>query len=200
MIGKEYCILATKLDYILTRAATVIWGSIAVLRLIKACQTGQVILALLAIQSGLVAYLLISRKSQNKDSALWMKLIAWGSAILPLAMIIQHNPLYGTVMNAIGLLLTLWALLVLGTSFGVAPADRGLVIGGPYRFLRHPMYAGQLLSIIGALLSNFFMENLIIFLVVAISTIFRIQWEEQIVSDYSDYTKQVRWRLIPGIW
>ena len=43
-----------------------------------------------------------------------------------------------------GELFTIWSLISLGRRFGIAPADRGLAEDGPYCFVRHPMYTGEL--------------------------------------------------------
>ncbi len=49
--------------------------------------------------------------------------------------------------EAIALVAGLWlfvSVLALGNCFGVLPEARGLVIGGPYRFVRHPVYLGEI--------------------------------------------------------
>ena len=84
--------------------------------------------------------------------------------------------------------------------------DRGqhVITGGPYRFVRHPMYADALLYFIGAplLLGSWWG--------VAISPIFavlfgiRIGIEENTLMTglpgYADYAARVRHRLVPGVW
>ena len=88
----------------------------------------------------------------------------------------------------------------MGKSFGIAPADRGLVRCGPYRYLRHPMYAGELLAVFGASWGCFTLWNLALWSVLLLSVILRIRWEEQAVGGYCGYAHQVRWRIIPGVW
>jgi protein-S-isoprenylcysteine O-methyltransferase Ste14 len=98
------------------------------------------------------------------------------------------------------MVLALWALVSLGPSLGIAPADRGLVNRGPYRWLRHPAYAGELISIVGYILRNFRTWNLSLILLLAASLVVRIQKEEGLIESYNCYAEQVRWRLVPGIW
>ncbi len=97
----------------------------------------------------------------------------------------------------------LFAKLSLGRSFGLLPANRGVVSTGAYRFVRHPIYAGYLLSEIGFLLANFSTRNLITIGVWMVLQIGRILLEERLLSDDADYRAyraQVRYRLIPGVF
>jgi len=88
----------------------------------------------------------------------------------------------------------------LGRSFGIAPADRGLMILGPYRFIRHPMYAGALLMAAGALWSAPSWWNASVFALLVASAALRIHWEERLLQGYASYARVVRWRLFPGVW
>lgn len=124
------------------------------LRLLDAWQNSQIIPALLAAQSGLIAWLLITRGRQAVEVRWPQKLVAWASALLPLALRIYQETLIGQVITGLGLLLVLWALGTLGRSFGIAPADRGLVKDGPYRFVRHPMYLGEPDLLAGAVIGD----------------------------------------------
>ncbi|MBI2755703.1 MAG: isoprenylcysteine carboxylmethyltransferase family protein [Chloroflexi bacterium] len=44
---------------------------------------------------------------------------------------------------------TIWSLAALGRCFGMFPEARGLVTRGPYRWVRHPVYLGELVSGLG---------------------------------------------------
>jgi protein-S-isoprenylcysteine O-methyltransferase Ste14 len=112
----------------------------------------------------------------------------------------QPVPLIGVGIGIFGSLVSLWALVSLGKSFGITPADRGLVMRGPYRFIRHPMYSGYLLIDIPMLIWNASPWNWMIFCIKLISFVIRILLEERVVSDYSMYKQKIRWRLIPLIW
>ena len=107
---------------------------------------GDLISILLALQSALAAFLLVMHKPVERVSHPIMSAIAWLCALLPLAFNLEDaNVLYSLP----GLLLALWSLIVLGFSFSIAPEDRGIVARGPYRFVRHPMYLGEVLSLLG---------------------------------------------------
>ena len=53
-----------------------------------------------------------------------------------------------------GFVLQLSAKLTLRRSFGVVAANRGVKASGPYRLVRHPMYAGYALTHVGFLLAG----------------------------------------------
>jgi protein-S-isoprenylcysteine O-methyltransferase Ste14 len=176
------------------------WIGLGGLRLASAWSTGHLTGLLLAGQCGLAGWLLILRREPGSRVGIGCTLVAWLSALLPLGVRIQRETLPGQVVLALGLLLVLWSMASLGSSFGIAPADRGLVQGGPYRYLRHPMYLGELVSLSGAVLGSPCLRNIAVLLVLLFSLLLRIRWEEQAIWDYPGYARWVRWRMIPLIW
>ena len=60
--------------------------------------------------------------------------------------------LAGLLFSAVGFGVSLWAICYLRRSFAVLVAVRRVVLGGPYAFVRHPMYLGYLLDTVGLLL------------------------------------------------
>lgn len=109
----------------------------------------------------------------------------------------------GGVWQVSGIAWQLFAKLSLGRSFGLLPANRGVVSTGAYRFMRHPIYAGYLLSEIGFLLANFSTRNLLTIGIWMLLQIARIVMEERVLSedaDYRAYKTKVRYRLIPGVF
>lgn len=150
-----------------------------------------------AILTGLYARRKPAREYDQRG--LWLGLLA---AVLPLAVPYpeQVHPVALTV-GVFGYALVLWSLLTLGTRFSIAPADRGLVAHGPYRFVRHPMYLGELvlrLTLVSTSPQPFLAAGL--FLALAAIQVLRAIREEQIISGYPAYAHQVRFRLIPGVW
>jgi len=99
--------------------------------------------------------------------------------------------------------LSLVTLLTLGKLFGVRPAVRGLATGGPYRFVRHPMYLSYILADIGYNLEEWNFVTLLLVLVGWAALIYRIYAEERVLSQHSgwqSYAASVRSRLFPGLW
>jgi protein-S-isoprenylcysteine O-methyltransferase Ste14 len=82
--------------------------------------------------------------------------------------------------------------------------DHYVVDSGPYRFVRHPGYASNILGMIGVPL---IMGSWWAFAPVGLATlvlVIRTALEDRVLREelkgYEEYTSQVRQRLIPGIW
>ncbi len=109
----------------------------------------------------------------------------------------------GTTLLVMGLLVQFHAKLSLGRSFGCVPANRGIKLSGPYRFVRHPMYAGYLMSHVGFLSINPSLWNLAIYGICYAAQVPRLLAEERLLARdpvYREYQAQVRHRLIPGLF
>jgi len=95
------------------------------------------------------------------------------------------------------------ALLFLGRSFAVLPAQRRIVVRGPYRWGRHPVYATYLLADAISVARYPSAQNVIVGTVGAATLLFRIRLEERLLSRapaYRDYATQTRYRVLPGIY
>ncbi|MDI6694247.1 MAG: isoprenylcysteine carboxylmethyltransferase family protein [Anaerolineales bacterium] len=156
---------------------------------------------LATLHNAILAGLYARRKPAREYDCrgVWLGLLA---AVLPLAASYpeQVHPVALTV-GISGYALVLWSLLTLGGRFGIAPADRGLVAHGPYRFVRHPMYLGELvlrLALISMSPQPFLAAGL--FIALAAIQVIRAVREENIISGYPVYAHHVRFRLIPGVW
>jgi protein-S-isoprenylcysteine O-methyltransferase Ste14 len=94
-------------------------------------------------------------------------------------------------------------LLSLGRSFGVLPASRGVVRHGPFRLLRHPIYAAELTMVAACGLAASSPAGALVVVLACASVVLRIRIEERLLSGeaaYRVYRDDVRWRLIPGVW
>ena len=85
--------------------------------------------------------------------------------------------LVSDLLAILGFLLVVLATVELGRSIGISPANRGHVRSGIYRYIKHPMYAGYILSEIGLSLINPF--NAILLLVSTTLYYFRAKAEEK---------------------
>jgi len=106
-------------------------------------------------------------------------------------------------LQVAGVLFSIWAKCSLRRSFGILPANRGVVGGGPYRIIRHPIYFGYFVRDCGFLLANFGLQNLLIVVGHWSLQIGRIVREERLLSKdqtYRQYMQRVRYRLIAGLY
>ena len=108
-----------------------------------------------------------------------------------------------TVVQLLGLSLTCHGFWSLGRSFGVVAANRGIKRGGPYAFVRHPIYLSHTITTGGFVLANPSTFNALLYVAVTVFQLLRIVAEERVLTssgDYATYAQQVRWRLIPGLF
>jgi protein-S-isoprenylcysteine O-methyltransferase Ste14 len=85
-------------------------------------------------------------------------------------------------------------------------SERGhrVISGGPYAWVRHPMYSGAIIFFIGIPLLLGSLWGLIATPVLALMFAIRVNIEERTLREglegYNAYTSQVPYRLLPGIW
>ena len=137
-------------------AATMI--GFAVLAAWRGARSGLWYFALLTLRDLAAAwFLLIRAPSTAPQKNRTMDVVAYASSALPL--IYQANsdsPRFlfagADSLAILGFALATIALLELGTSFGVSPANRGRVRSGPYGLINHPMYVGYAIAELGFVL------------------------------------------------
>lgn len=121
--------------------------------------------------------------------------------------IIPLEPPYvlgGAILTLAGIFFSLWARAILGTNWSAAVTikqNHELVRRGPYQIVRHPIYTGFLLGLLGTSFVYGFTRCFIGVLVVGFAFWLKSQTEEQFMvqqfgQQYLDYRRQVR-ALIP---
>lgn len=106
-------------------------------------------------------------------------------------------------LSIIGLSLVIAGKLSLGRSFGLIPANRGIVSTGMYRFVRHPIYSGYLVTHAAFLLASPAPWNLFLLALADAALLARAVCEEGTLARdraYRDYQARVRWRVCPGVF
>jgi len=107
-----------------------------------------------------------------------------------------------TTLMFAGMIIQISAKIVLWRSYGLVPANRGIKTKGPYRLVRHPMYAGYTLTHIGFLLGFPSLQNFFLYLFTFLIEVARLLREETVLNKdpiFRDYAARVRYRLFPGI-
>jgi protein-S-isoprenylcysteine O-methyltransferase Ste14 len=108
----------------------------------------------------------------------------------------------GLIFELFGVALTQVARVYMGRSFGVLPANRGIVSKGPFRWVRHPIYFGWLVLSIGYAMSYPSVRNIVLIAMTIPFMVWRIGQEEVHLSAdpaYRRYMDLVRFRLWPGV-
>lgn len=163
-------------------------------------------LVLLASEGLVVLLLLIRRPTTRISTDIRDWAIAAGGTFLVLLVTKGGEPLAtaaGVILMLIGLVTHVGAKICLWRSFGLIAAHRGLKVTGLYAFVRHPMYAGYVVSHVGFLLVSPSWWNLAIYLVVWTLLVARIFAEERVLGqdpDYQAFKASVRYRLLPGVF
>ena len=107
------------------------------------------------------------------------------------------------LLSGVGLTVVIGGKLSLGRSFGLMPANRGIVSTGLYRVVRHPIYLGYLITHVGFFAANPTTWNAVILIAADLALMWRAVCEEQTLRQdpsYQAYLQAVRWRVLPGLF
>jgi protein-S-isoprenylcysteine O-methyltransferase Ste14 len=114
---------------------------------------------------------------------------------------------YAWIFYLAGLVLGFWSLVAIGwnnlnAAPDVLPSGR-MVTSGPYRWIRHPMYAALLLIFIPLVLTEASRLRILILAVLVINLFFKIRYEElqlkEMFTSYEEYSSTT-WRLLPRVY
>jgi protein-S-isoprenylcysteine O-methyltransferase Ste14 len=179
-------------------------------RIIAACLASGTYanLILLPLEGVVVVFVLIRRRTNDVSRHPGEWLLAIVATCAPLMVRPETGaqlvaPALGILLMLCGALTQMHAKLAIGRSFGIVPANRGIKLGGPYRIVRHPMYAGYLLTHIGFLALNPSGWNLAAYAICNGLQVVRLLAEERLLGrdpSYQAYVATVRYRLIPGVF
>jgi protein-S-isoprenylcysteine O-methyltransferase Ste14 len=107
------------------------------------------------------------------------------------------------VVELVGIAYTQVSRVYLGRRFGLLPANRGIVSGGPFRLVRHPVYSGWLVLAIGLLMAYPTWRNIGLLVLSMPFLAWRMRLEEEHLNEdpeYREYAAKTHYRLVPGIY
>ena len=125
----------------------------------------------------------------------------FGWSTLPVAVVVVGDVLVGAVLA-----LSQWAVIQNGYAAATVTVEEAqpLVSTGLYGIVRHPLYVGALIMMIGAPLALASPWALTVLIPGLAALAVRIIDEEQLLTEqlpgYDEYVKKVRYRLVPGVW
>ena len=171
--------------------------------------TGRLTGVLMLASESLVVVLTVLRRTAGLvDRSIRARIVTTLSTLGPPlvrpALIAPLLPGALTVMvSAIGLSIVIAGKICIGRSFGLLPANRGIVSSGLYRVVRHPIYAGYLTTHVAFVAANPTMWNILLLLAADLALLRRAVCEEDTLArdpEYRAYMQRVRWRICPGIF
>ena len=112
----------------------------------------------------------------------------------------------GDILTALGYLIIFFVFKE--NTFAASTVEVALghqvISTGPYAAIRHPMYLGAIVMLLGTPLALGSWWGLLIFILITIVIVWRLQEEEkflsQSLSGYKEYCQKVKFRLVPCIW
>jgi protein-S-isoprenylcysteine O-methyltransferase Ste14 len=156
-----------------------------------------------------VAFFIIRRLPIAKFAAWWPRIIALigGNSTLLFLMLPAAAPrvqtdLISSVILMVGTGGSILALIYLGRSFSVTPQARAIVVSGPYRFIRHPLFLCEQIISFGIMFQYEQPWAFLVFSIGVAAQFPRMYFEELILSQtfpaYRLYAERTA-KLIPGL-
>jgi protein-S-isoprenylcysteine O-methyltransferase Ste14 len=165
-------------------------------------------LLLLASEALVVVLTLFRRAPALVDRSIRARVLTVMSLLGPLLMMPSSlSPLASeavtVAVSAAGLAVVIAGKVSLGRSFGLMPANRGIVCTGLYKVVRHPIYMGYLITHVAFLAANPSLWNIVALVGADLALMARAVCEEATLArdaEYLDYQTRVRWRVVPGVF
>jgi len=161
--------------------------------------------------AALLTMLMIVRRTPiKKHQSLAKRLIAFfgcyvgiGAQVLPTMPSPPSVAVLSAFLVIFGMGFAMFSLFYLGRSISIMPESRKLVTGGPYSLVRHPLYVGEQLAVVGIALQCRSVWVLAILTLQFGCQLYRMIYEEEILTDtfpeYKEYAEQTA-RLIPWLY
>jgi protein-S-isoprenylcysteine O-methyltransferase Ste14 len=153
------------------------------------------------------------RRNWRSNAAVWIVSIGWVILLLPRFNGVQLIPrimfirVVGAALTIIGLTFALWARFYLGSNWSAyitLELDHKLIRTGPYAIVRHPIYSGFMIALLGSVLNFGHLRSCVAAAMVILAWIYKSRLEETFMKehfgrDYDQYCHDVN-RLIPKFW
>jgi protein-S-isoprenylcysteine O-methyltransferase Ste14 len=166
------------------------------------------VLMSLAAEGTALVLLLAARPARDEQISIRATFLSFASSYFFIVVGLCHNealvrPAVAVALMASGTGLQIYSKIALGRSFGVLPANRGVVVHGPYAVVRHPIYLSYLITHLGFLLGNFSLWNLAMLAIVHFLLALRAIEEEGVLRasvEYQEFMTRTRWRIVPKVF
>lgn len=183
------------------------WGILGILDTEPACRWTVVRIST-SLLHAVVATLVLFRRPALRNGKLTESLCCLPSMLIcgmafSLAERPDRWPLFAELLFLAGTSLAVVSLLALGKNFAIFPSARSISQGGPYAWVRHPVYAGELVMILACVVAAASGLAWLVFTVALPMLALRIWMEERLLQAdpvYQTYRQNVRYRMVPGVW
>jgi protein-S-isoprenylcysteine O-methyltransferase Ste14 len=173
----------------------VIWTSAAFF--VKRTQRREPLRTLLLERVPLVAGILVLVRPHWLPPVMSRRLVAEAPGVALLAL----------VLVVAGMVFAYWARAHLGRNWSgevMVKVGHTLITSGPYRRVRHPIYSGMTLALVGTALATGAPYGFVALALILFGFLVRVQQEETLMretfpGEYDHYTRRTA-RLIPGVY
>ena len=171
--------------------------------------TGRIVGLMLVVSELLVVVMtLFRRRAASVDRGMRARVLTTLSLlgpplVRPVALVALAPQMLTAAISVTGLLIVIGGKLSLGRSFGLIPANRGIVSSGLYRLVRHPIYLGYLVTHLAFVIANPSVWNVVLLVAADAALLARAVCEEATLATdpaYRAYQTKVRWRVCPGVF
>lgn len=165
-------------------------------------------LLLLVSESLVVVLTILRRRASIVDRSPGAAVVTAAPLVGPVLLRTAQGPgllpdVATVVISAVGLIVVIAGKITLGRSFGIVPANRGVVIAGPYGIVRHPIYAGYVLTHVGFACAYPTAWNVALVVLTDAALMIRALYEERVLARdrvYQTYCRRVAWHVVPGVF
>jgi len=185
------------------------WGKFALNAYHRWAQTGSLVVLGLVVYNTILVSVTIARRPSVSTST---QIKDWLAAVVTVGLSMVFRPTEwdqwfaqagGFILQGVGVVIMMVALASLGRSFGIVAANRGIKRSGLYGWVRHPLYAGELIFFTGFLLTTFSPYNTVLWFGVLCGLVIRSWAEEDHLSqdpEYQAYMKAVPYSFFPKLF
>jgi protein-S-isoprenylcysteine O-methyltransferase Ste14 len=136
-------------------------------------------------------------------AAIVATLIPFAFPLLGSTTVTTGRALVANVLLVTGTAWAVWSLLSLGRNLSVIAQARAVVEHGPYRWVRHPLYTGEIVSCLGLAIIGGTVATAAVWITLVVLQVYRARQEEQILIGtlpaYAAYQTRTA-ALLPGVF
>jgi protein-S-isoprenylcysteine O-methyltransferase Ste14 len=158
----------------------------------------------------LIALLIVRRTPISGSQSFAPKFIAFLGGYLGIALLVLPGRgadsdmlLLSSFLTFFGMTFSVFSLAWLGRSISLLPESRKLVTSGPYAMIRHPLYLGEQIALVGVALQVGTLWAVAAITLQFCCQLYRMSYEERVLSgsfpEYEEYMADTA-RLIPGLY